>query len=190
MIFILCMKDLIRRILREEKINPVKKYFFDFWDEQKSLGDTPRYNVKMVRQLGFRTKQRDIMGYYREYMGNVYDLRKEFERYLTSKKELTTDDMEDEGIHTGGYDFSFKFPYVFVREENNQVEIFVDFDITHGSVTLMTNGEEKDLLDSESIDDDLWFELSSEIQDMIQDFVVATADSFGVEFHDVYVQWG
>ena len=49
---------------------------------------------------------------------------------------------------------------------------------------------EKDLLDSESIDDDLWFELSSEIQDLIQDFVVATANSFGVEFHDVYVQWG
>ena len=176
------MKDLIRKILREEKVNPVKKYFFDLWDEQKSLGDTPRYNVKMVRQLGFRTKQRDIMGYYREYMGNVYDLRKEFERYLTSKK--------DEGIHTGGYDFSFKLPYVFVREENDQVEIFVDFDITHGSVTLMTNGEEYDLTDHESIEDDLWFELSSEIQDMIQDFVVATANSFGVEFYDVYVQWG
>ena len=42
----------------------------------------------------------------------------------------------------------------------------------------------------ESIEDDLWFELSSEIQDLIQDFVVATANSFGVEFHDVYVQWG
>lgn len=190
------MKDLIRRILREEKINPVKKYFFDLWDEQKSLGDTPRYNVKMVRQLGFRTKQRDIMGYYREYMGNVYDLRKEFERYLTSKKELTTDDMEDEGIHTGGYDFSFKFPYVFVREENNQVEIFVDFDITHGSVTLMTNGEEYDLTDNHAFDGieglypDLWFEIDNEIKDMIQDFVVATAHSFGVEFNDVYVQWG
>jgi hypothetical protein len=184
------MKDLIRRILREEKVNPVKKYFFDLWDEQKSSGETPRYDKKMVKRLGFSTKQKDIMGYYREYMGNVYDLRKEFERYLTSKKELTTDDMEDEGIHTGGYDFSFKFPYVFVREENDQVEIFVDFDITHGSVTLMTNGEEYDLTDHESIEDDLWLELSSEIQDMIQDFVVATANSFGVEFYDVYVQWG
>ena len=54
----------------------------------------------------------------------------------------------------------------------------------------MTNGEEYDLTDHESIEDDLWFELSSEIQDLIQDFVVATANSFGVEFHDVYVQWG
>ena len=53
----------------------------------------------------------------------------------------------------------------------------------------MTNGEEKDLLDSESIEEHLWWELSNEIKDMIQDFVVATADSFGVEFHDVYVQW-
>jgi hypothetical protein len=44
MIFIIYMKDLIRKILREEKVNPIKKYFFDLWDEQKSLGDTPRYD--------------------------------------------------------------------------------------------------------------------------------------------------
>jgi hypothetical protein len=184
------MKDLIRKILMEEKVNPVKKYFFDLWDEQKSSGETPRYDKKMVKRLGFSTKQRDIMGYYREYMGNVYDLRKTFERYLMDREEFTTDEMEDLGIHTGGYDFSFKFPYVFVREEDNKVEIFVDFDITHGNVTLMTNGEEYDLTDHDSIDEDLWWELDTEIQDLIQDFVVATAHSFGVEFYDVYVQWG
>lgn len=185
------MRDLIRKILMEdERINPVKKYFFDLWDEQKSSGDMPRYDKKMVKRLGFSTKQKDIMGYYREYMGNIYDLRKMFERYLTSKEEFTTDEMEDLGIHTGGYDFSFKFPYVFVREENDQVEIFVDFDITHGSVTLMTNGEEYDLTDHDSIDENLWWELDMEIKDLIQDFVVAIAHSFGVEFYDVYIQWG
>jgi hypothetical protein len=185
------MRDLIRRILmEEEKVNPVKKYFFDLWDEQKSLGEIPRYDHKMVKRLGFRGKANDIMGYYREYVGNVYDLRKEFERYLTSKKEFTTDYMEDLGIHTGGYDFSFKFPYVFVREENNQVEIFVDFDITHGSVTLMTNGEEYDLTDHDSIDENLWWELDMEIKDMVKGFVIATTDSFGIEFDDIYLQWG
>jgi hypothetical protein len=123
-------------------------------------------------------------------MGNVYDLRKMFERYLTSKEEFTTDDIEDVGINLGGYDFSFKLPYVSVMEEDEKVEIFVDFDITHGSVTLMTNGEEYDLTDHDSMDDDLWWELDNEIKDLIQDFVVATANSFGVEFYDVYVQWG
>jgi hypothetical protein len=184
------MKDLIRRILMEERVNPVKKYFFDLWDEQKSSGEVPRYSAKMVRQLGFRGKANDIMGYYREYMGNVYDMRKGLERYLTTKEEFTTDEIEDLGIHTGGYDFSFKFPYVFVREENNKVEIFVDFDITHGNVTLITNGEEYDLTDHDSIDEDLWWELDNEIKDLIQDFVASTANSFGVEFYDIYVQWG
>ena len=185
------MRDLIRKILMEdERINPVKKYFFDLWDEQKSSGEIPRYDKKMVKRLGFSTKQKDIMGYYREYVGNVYDLRKEFERYLMGREEFTTDKMEDLGIHTGGYDFSFKFPNVFVREENDQVEIFVDFVITHGSVTLMTNGEEYDLTDHDSIDENLWWELDMEIKDLIQDFVVAIAHSFGVEFYDVYIQWG
>jgi len=185
------MRDLIRRILmEEEKVNPVKKYFFDLWDEQKSLGEVPRYDHKMVKRLGFSSKQRDIMTYYREYMGNVYDLRKEFERYLTNKEEFSTDEMEEIGIHTGGYDFSFKFPYVFVREENDQVEIFVDFDITHGSVTLMTNGEEHDLTDHDSIDEDLWWELDNEIKDVIRDFIYFTARSFGIEFDDIYLQWG
>ena len=32
--------------------------------------------------------------------------------------------------------------------------------------------------------------LDNEIKDLIQDFVVVTANSFGVEFYDVYVQWG
>jgi hypothetical protein len=100
------MKDLIRRILREERVNPVKKYFFNLWDEQKSLGEIPRFDAKMVKRLGFRGKANDIMGYYREYMGNVYDLRKEFERYLMNREEFTTDEVEDLGIHTGGYDFS------------------------------------------------------------------------------------
>ena len=97
--------------MEEERVNPVKKYFFDLWDEQKSLGETPRYDKKMVKRLGFSTKQKDIMGYYREYVGNVYDLRKEFERYLASKEEFTTDDIEDAGFNTGGYDFSFKLRF-------------------------------------------------------------------------------
>jgi hypothetical protein len=144
----------------------------------------------MVKKLGFRSKAKDILGYYREYMGNVYDLRKEFERYLTNREEFSTDDMEDAGVYTGGYDFSFKFPSVFVREENDQVEIFVDFDITHGSVTLITNGMEYDLTDHESITEELWWELDVEIKDMINDFVQSTAHSFGIEFDDIHIQWG
>ena len=176
----------------EEKVNPVKKYFFDVWDEQKFLGEVPRFNPVMVKKLGFRSKAKDILGYYREYMGNVYDLRKEFERYLTSKNELTTDDMEDAGVYTGGYDFSFKFPDVFVRKYTNtgMVEIFADFVITHGSVTLITNGMEYDLTDHESITEELWWELDVEIKDMINDFVQSTAHSFGLEFDDIHIQWG
>ena len=49
----------------EEKVNPVKKYFFDLWDEQKSLGEVPRFNPVMVKKLGFRSKAEDILGYYR-----------------------------------------------------------------------------------------------------------------------------
>jgi hypothetical protein len=98
--------------------------------------------------------------------------------------------MEDAGVYTGGYDFSFKFPSVFVREENDQVEIFVDFDITHGSVTLITNGMEYDLTDHESITEELWWELDVEIKDMINDFVQSTAHSFGIEFDDIHIQWG
>lgn len=174
----------------EDRDNPIKKYFFDLWDEMKSEGQIPRYDAKLIRRLGFRSKANDIINYYREYMGNVYDLRKEFERYLTTNKELTTDDMEEMGIHVGGYDFSFKLPYVFVREENNMVEIFVDFDITHGSVTLITNGQEYDLTDHDSIDDELWWELDNEIKDLIHDFVASVAYSFGLYFDELYTQWG
>jgi hypothetical protein len=35
------MKELIRKILKEEKMNPIKKFFFNNWDEMRSEGEYP-----------------------------------------------------------------------------------------------------------------------------------------------------
>ena len=54
----------------------------------------------------------------------------------------------------------------------------------------MTNGEEYDLTDHDSIDENLWWELDMEIKDMVKGVVIAITDSFGIEFDDIYLQWG
>jgi hypothetical protein len=194
------MKDLIRKILREEKVNFVKKYFFDLWDEQKSLGDTPRYDKKMVKRLGFSTKQRDIMGYYIEYIGGQEELVRNIKNYFIGKTFTTQDveDMDDEFVlDVGNYDFVFKIVDMSFEQTNitanGKPELYASFDIIEGTVDTF-NGEHYNLTDHESINDELWGELwgelDSEIKEIIENFIWHTVDSLGVEVDQVYLEWG
>jgi hypothetical protein len=58
-----------------------------------------------------------------------------------------------------------------------------------GNVTVFS-GEEFDLMDHDSISDELWWELDEEIKDLIQDFMFEIIDSFGVNVDQIYLEWG
>jgi len=63
------MKKLIRKILKEEKMNPIKKFFFNHWDEIRSEGEYPTIDYSLIGKLGFRKKAIEIHDYYLEYIG-------------------------------------------------------------------------------------------------------------------------
>jgi hypothetical protein len=63
------MKELIRKILKEEKMNPIKKFFFDHWDEMRSNGEYPTIDYSLIGKLGFRKRSIEISDYYTEYIG-------------------------------------------------------------------------------------------------------------------------
>jgi hypothetical protein len=54
----------------------------------------------------------------------------------------------------------------------------------------MTNGEEYDLTDHDSIDDELWWELDDEIKDIIFDFISKKINLFGLKYQDIFLEWG
>jgi hypothetical protein len=58
------MKELIRKILKEERTNPIKKFFFDHWDEMRSEGEYPTIDYSLIAKLGFRKRAIEIHDYY------------------------------------------------------------------------------------------------------------------------------
>lgn len=186
------MKNLIRHILKETTENPLKKYWFNKWDKEKSKGNIPRYDYNLIRKLGLGEKWEKIMDYYVEYIGGPEEAKKVFIDFLSSK-EFTTEDISDQGIGIGGYDFSFRIINPRITQTkmlgNGEPELYLSLLITNGYVTLMTTGEEIDLTDIESIDEYLWWELSNEIKDMILDFVKDIAGSFDIQIWDVIIDW-
>jgi hypothetical protein len=188
-------KKLIKKTLKEET-NLLKKYFTKVWDSQKRKGETPTLNSKSLKQHGLSNKEKEILEYYIEYMGGIDELMRELQNHLIGK-EFTTDDVEDMGVSVGGYDFSFNIVDLTFDEPLQTTELYVrnpdiyaSFDITHGSVTLMTNGEEYDLTDHDSIDDELWWELDDEIKGIIFDFISKKINLFGLKYQDIFLEWG
>ena len=184
------MRNLIRHILKETTEDLLKKYWVNKWDKEKSKGNMPRYDYNLIKKLGLGEKWEKIMDYYVEYIGGPKNKKEACTNFLTSK-EFTTEDISDEGIATGGYDFSFKIINPRITQTkmlgNGEPELYFDLLITDGYVTLMTTGEEIDLTDIESIEEHLWWELSNEIKDMMVDFVKDVAESFDIQIWDVIV---
>jgi hypothetical protein len=72
---------------------------------------------------------------------------------------------------------------------NGELELYASFDIVEGNVTVFS-GEEYDLMNHDSIDDNLWWELDLEIKDLIQDFMYEIISSFGIYVNQIYLEWG
>lgn len=184
-------KKLIKKTLKEET-NPLKKYFTKVWDTKKSEGKIPMFNLKQIRKLGLLKRTDEIRNYYIEYIGGQEELVRNIKNYFIGKT-FTTQDVEDMDIPVGNYDFVFKVVDMSFEQiditANGDPELYASFEIIEGTVDTF-NGEHYDLTDHESINDELWWELDSEIKEMIENFIWHTVDSLGVEVDQVYLEWG
>lgn len=183
-------KKLIKKTLKEET-NPLKKYFTKVWDTKKSEGKIPMFNLKQIRKLGLLKRADEIRNYYIEYIGGQEELDRNIKNYFIGKT-FTTQDLEDMSIDVGNYDFVFKIVDMSFEQDitaNGDPELYASFDIIEGTVDTF-NGEHYDLMDHELINDELWWELDSEIKGMIGDFIWHTVDSLGVDVDQVYLEWG
>ena len=184
-------KKLIKKTLKEET-NPLKKYFTKVWDTKKSEGKIPMFNLKQIRKLGLLKRTDEIRNYYIEYIGGQEELVRNIKNYFIGKT-FTTQDVEDMDIPVGNYDFVFKVVDMSFEQiditANGDPELYASFDIIEGTVDTF-NGEHYDLTDHESINDELWWQLDSEIKEMIENFIWHTVDSLGVEVDQVYLEWG
>ena len=183
-------KFIIRK--RKESLNenieePLKKFLNKFWDSKKDQGEIPMIKYSFLKKLGLLGKKDEIGNYYIEYMGGKDEVYEELKNYLIGN-EFTTSDIENEGILVGGYDFTFKIFDFGIVNLYDQPEAFVKTEILRGTVDT-GDGEHYDLVDNDSIPENLWWEIENELRELITDFTYKIIYSFGLNADDLFLEW-
>lgn len=180
------METLIRKILKEETNNPLKRYWFNKWTKEEESGNIPKFDIKLIQKLGLSSKVETIEEYYVEYMGGQDRLRNIVTKYLQDNT-FTTNEIENMGINVGGYDFEFKIEEFHINKNH---KVFIDVVIIKGTVELiMVDGSIHDLKDLSALDDTSVWEITSEVRDIIEDFVNILLSSFSINFSEIDVIW-
>lgn len=183
-------KFIIRK--RKESLNenieePLKKFLNKFWTTKKDQGEIPMIKYSFLKKLGLLGKKDEIGNYYIEYMGGKDEVYEELKNYLIGN-EFTTSDIENEGILVGGYDFTFKIFDFGIVNLYDQPEAFVKTEILRGTVDT-GDGEHYDLVDNDSIPENLWWEIENELRELITDFTYKIIYSFGLNADDLFLEW-
>lgn len=183
-------KFIIRK--RKESLNenieePLKKFLNKFWTTKKDQGEIPMIKYSFLKKLGLLGKKDEIGNYYIEYMGGKDEVYEELKNYLIGN-EFTTSDIENEGILVGGYDFTFKIFDFGIVNLYDQPEAFVKTEILRGTVDT-GDGEHYDLVDNDSIPENLWWEIDNELRELITDFTYKIIYSFGLNADDLFLEW-
>jgi hypothetical protein len=192
------MKELIRKILKEEKMNPIKKFFFDHWDEMKSNGEYPTIDYSLIGKLGFRKRSIEISDYYTEYIGGESVGEENLLDFLSSQV-FHSDDLSFRR-QWGDEDLIFTFKLSNVRVDKyifGDKNIEADVDILEGYINLDEYDEDQDEYTqvrynisrgNNEIDDmSTYFDVQDEIKTIVQSFIIDFAIKYGTEITDADV---
>ena len=193
------MKELIRKILKEEKMNPIKKFFFDHWDEMREHGEYPTIDYSLVSKLGFRKRAIEIHGYYLEYIGGENVGEENLLNFLTSETFHSDDFSFRKHWNNEDLKFTFELNDVRVVKNGEDREIEADVDILEGYINLTQYvGEFYD--DHEQVRYDIsrkgndiddmstYYDVMEDLKILIQSFIIDMAIKYGTEFTDAEVE--
>ena len=193
------MKELIRKILKEDRVNPLKKFFFDHWDEIRSEGKYPTIDYDLIGKLGFRKKAIEIHDYYLEYIGGEGVGEKHLLDFLKSQ---TFDSSElNFRRHWNDEELKFMFKLSNVRITNDRdgdKNIEADADILEGYIDMTEYNHVEDEYYQKRYDisrgyneiDDMssYFDVQDELRTIIQSFIIDFAIKYGTEITDAEVE--
>ena len=141
-----------------------KNILFKIWQSELDSSGEIDFNPNVVDYINYKPQGRlKIYEMYRDFLGG-------WDKMIEKSYELmdrTFDTMDYDFV--GGYDFRFKVQGNNDYEEDNTT--FVDCPVeSDGEVTLMTDGKTYLLKDLEE-NEDLWWEIDSEIRGVIDDIL-------------------
>jgi hypothetical protein len=193
------MKELIRKILKEEKMNPIKKFFFDHWDEMREHGEYPTIDYSLVSKLGFRKRAIEIHDYYIEYIGGEKVGDENLLNFLTSETFHSDDFSFRKEWNEENLKFTFNLNNVRVVKNGDDREIEADVDILEGYIILTEYvGEFYD--DHEQVRYDIsrgnndiddmstYYDVMEDLKILIQSFIIDMAIKYGTEYINAEVE--
>jgi len=191
------MKELIRKILKEERMNPIKKFFFDHWDEMRSEGEYPTIDISLIGKLGFKKKSNEIHDYYIEYIGGKEIGEKNLLDFLSNKTFDSSElnfrrHWDDEDLK-----FTFKLSNVRINKHREYKEILADADILDGYINMTEYNDIEDEYYQKRYDisrgnneiDDMssYFDVQDELRTIIQSFINDFAIKYGTEITEAEI---
>jgi hypothetical protein len=193
------MKELIRKILKEEKMNPIKKFFFNNWDEMRSEGEYPTIDYSLIGKLGFRKRAIEIHDYYIEYIGGEKVGEENLMNFLTSETFDSDDFSFKKEWNDENLKFTFNLNNVQIVKNGDDREIEADVDILEGYVILTQYvGEFYD--DHEQVRYDIsrkgndiddmstYYDVMEDLKILIQSFIIDLAIKYGTEYINAEVE--
>jgi hypothetical protein len=177
------MRDIIRQVLKEETDDDrLLSYFKKKWDKEKDSGVRPVFDPSEPRKLGLQKYSNTIrLGFIDYYNKNYGDVYRAALNDLTSNT-FTTDDIEKLGIKVGTYDFKFQIYDVLVDDipaNGNIGKIKAYVKIIEGTVTA-ADGETYDLTDYNNPDLEFWWEVETEVDDLVDLFIEKKILLYGI----------
>jgi hypothetical protein len=141
-----------------------KKIIYSIWQDELDTTGEIDFDPKIANYINYKPQGRlEIYKMYRDFLGGWDEMIEK--SYELMDRVFDTMDYD----FRGGYDFRFKPQLDNSYEEDNT--FFVNCPVeSDGKVTLMTNGETLLLKDIEE-DEDLWWEIESEIRGVIDDIL-------------------
>ena len=162
---IITEKQYNRLFESENEEDRAKKALFSIWQDELDLEGKIDFDPKIVDYIGYRPKGGPkVHEMYRDFLGGWDEMVEK--SYELMDRTFDTNDYD----FSGGYDFRFKVQGHSDYEYDNLT--YVDCPIeSDGKVTLIMTDGETQLLSKVEENEDLWWEVESEIRSLIEDIL-------------------
>ena len=189
------MKNLIKKILKEEEGNKVvKNYVTKMFKKQVDSGLTPRIPYEDLRKKKLTQHIELIDKWYFEFLENHYGVSSGFEKaktlYEEAVKTVTEKDLKSVGIDTDQDRFEVSIPWLdFLEIDGVQMDVNFGFKIIDCYLETGDGMKTYEEMLSNDFSDYEWTEVTDFLRSGVEEYVQIKGYDFGLNIFNSYSDW-
>jgi hypothetical protein len=189
------MKNLIKKILKEEEGNKVvKNYVTKMFKKQVDSGLTPRIPYEDLRKKKLTQHIELIDKWYFEFLENHYGVSSGFEKaktlYEEAVKTVTEKDLKSVGIDTDQDRFEVSIPWLdFLEIDGVQMDVNFGFKIIDCYLETGDGMKTYEEMLSNDFSDYEWTNITDFLRSGVEEYVQIKGYDFGLNIFNSYSDW-